>query len=76
MGDAMPRTVAEMTTDELRQMIGELIEGKLIELFGDPDAGLELRDSVRERLLRQREEVAQGERGQSLDDIVESLGLA
>ena len=42
----------------------------------DPDAGLELRDSVRERLLRQREEVSRGERGQSLDDIIESLGLA
>lgn len=72
----MSRTVAEMTTDELRQMIGELIEGKLIEIFGDPDAGLELRDSVRERLLRQREEVSRGERGQSLDDVIESLGLA
>lgn len=72
----MARTVAKMTTDELRQMIGELIEGKLIELFGDPDTGLELRDSFRERLLRQRGEVSRGELGQSLDDVLESLGLA
>jgi hypothetical protein len=72
---SMEKSVAEMTPSELREMMGDLIEEKLVELFGDPDQGLELRDSLRERLLRQRREVAAGERGEALDDVVRRLGL-
>jgi len=64
----MEKTVAEMTTRELREMMEDLVEEKLVELFGDPDQGLELRDSLRERLLRQRRDVEAGERGEALDD--------
>jgi hypothetical protein len=71
----MEKTVAEMTAHELREMMGELIEEKLVELFGDPDQGLDLRDSMRERLLRQKSEVAAGERGEALDDVAHRLGL-
>jgi hypothetical protein len=71
----MEKNVAEMTTGELREMVGDLIEEKLVELFGDPDQGLELRDSLRERLLRQRREVDAGERGEALDNVVRRLGL-
>ncbi len=46
-------TVAQMTKDELQKMIEAIIEQKLIELLGDPDEGLPLRKSVRDRLLRQ-----------------------
>ena len=71
----MATTVGQMTTDELREMIGTLIEQKLFELLGDPDEGLELRKAVRERLLRQKEAVAAGERGASFDEVVQRLGL-
>ncbi len=71
----MEKSVAEMTPSELREMMGDLIEEKLVELLGDPDQGLELRDSLRERLLRQRREVAAGERGEALDDVGRRLGL-
>jgi len=56
-----------MTKEQLREMIGETVEEKLIELLGDPDEGLTIRSSVRARLLRQRRKVARGDRGQSLD---------
>jgi hypothetical protein len=72
----MEKTVAEMTTRELRDMVGNLIEEKLVELFGDPDQGLELRDSLRERLLRQKRETAAGERGKDFNDVAHRLGLA
>ncbi|MBI1800323.1 MAG: hypothetical protein HY259_08265 [Chloroflexi bacterium] len=72
----MSNSVAEMTKDELREMIEDTLERKLIELLGDPDEGLELRTSVREQLLRQQKLVAHGERGESLDDVVQRLGLA
>jgi hypothetical protein len=72
----MAKTVADMTKGELREMMEDLIEEKLVELFGDPDQGLELRDSLRERLLRQRRDVKAGERGEALDDVLRRLRLA
>jgi hypothetical protein len=72
---SMATTVAQMTIDELEEMMGALIEQKLLELVGDPDEGLELRKSVRDRLLRQKNAVAAGERGQPFDAVVRRLGL-
>jgi hypothetical protein len=71
----MTTTVAQMTKDELREMIEELIEQKLLELLGDPDEGLEIRKSVHTRLLRQKAAVAAGERGRPFEEIVRQLGL-
>jgi hypothetical protein len=68
-------TVAQMTKDELREMIEAILEQKLIELLGDPDEGLSLRKSVRERLLRQKRAVAKGERGEPLEEVEQRLGL-
>ena len=56
-------------------MIGPTVEQKLLEILGDPDEGLEIRERVRDRLLRQKEAVAAGERGQLLEDVVQQLGL-
>ena len=72
----MGKTVAEMTPDELKEMIGELIEVKLVEILGDPDEGLEIQESLRARLREQQERVAAGERGESLMDVAGKLGLA
>jgi hypothetical protein len=71
----MPTTIAQMTKQELQEMLEATIEQKLLEMLGDPDEGLELRDDVRERLLRQRRAVAEGERGQPLEDVVQQLEL-
>jgi len=71
----MNGTVAQMTKEELREMIEASIEQKLLEILGDPDEGLEIRESVRDRLLRQREAMAAGERGQPFDAVVQQLGL-
>jgi hypothetical protein len=72
----MTTLVAEMTKEELVQVIETVIERKLMDLFDDLDAGLELKPSVRERLLRQREMVVQGERGQPFGDVMKELGLS
>jgi hypothetical protein len=69
----MVAKVSEMTTSELKEMIEMIIEQKLIELLGDPDEGLSLRKSVRERLLRHKRAVAEGERGVPLAEVVPSL---
>ncbi len=72
----MEKTVAEMTGEELRELVGAAVEQKIVELLGDPDAGLVLRENVRQRLLRQRQAVAKGERGQSLETVIRRLKLA
>jgi hypothetical protein len=64
-----------MTKEQFREMLGDTIEQKLVELLGDPDEGLAIRKSVRARLLRQKRKVAHGERGKPLEDVVRRLGL-
>ena len=68
-------TVAEMTQEELREMIETTVEEKLLELLVDPDEGLVLQETIRERLLQQKQAVADGERGEAFDDVIRRLGL-
>ena len=72
-------TIINMTQSEFKEMLEELVEAavehKMIELFGDSDDGLVFRQSIRDRLSRQRMEVASGETGQDLEDIVARLEL-
>ena len=69
----MARTVAEMTGEELRELVGAAVEQKIVELLGDPDAGFVLRENVRKRLLRQKRAVAKGERGELLETVTRRL---
>ena len=71
----MAKTVANMTTEELLQLISSTVEEKLVELLGDPDAGLEISDDVRRRLLQQKRAVEQGERGESLESVASGMKL-
>lgn len=68
-------TVAQMTKDELREMIETIVEQKLLELLGDPDEGSPMRKAIRERLLRQKQAVAGGERGEPFEDVIRRLGM-
>ena len=72
-------TLAQMTRDELKELIEDAVqtavEQKLLEILGDPDEGLEIRQRVRQRLLYQKQMVASGERGQEMKDVVQELGL-
>jgi hypothetical protein len=62
----MAANVGQLSTDELKEIIGSVVEQKLKEILGEPDEGLELRVDVRGRLLRQKKAVAKGERGEQL----------
>jgi len=71
----MAATVARMTKHELKEIIESTVEQKLLELLGDPDQGLVLKKTVKDRLLRQRKSVTSGQRGESLALIVKRLGF-
>ncbi len=72
-------TIARMTQSEFKEMLETVVEATvertLLEMFGDPDEGLEIKSQVRERLLRQRQDAAAGQYGQRLDDVVRQIGL-
>ena len=50
------QTVKDLSIEELRAIIGEVVEDKLRELLTDPDAGLALRPEVQERLEKDLQE--------------------
>ena len=71
--------VAQMTQSDFKEMLKTVVETtveeKLLEILGDPDEGLELREAVRNRLLQQRKAVVKGQYGQPLEDVIGELGL-
>jgi hypothetical protein len=71
----MAATVARMTKHELKEIIGSTVEQKLLGLLGDPNQGLALKKTLKDRLARQRKAVAAGIRGESLTAIVKWLRL-
>ncbi len=50
------QTVKDLSIEELKAIIGEVVEEKLRELLTDPDAGLALRPEVQTRLLKDLQE--------------------
>jgi hypothetical protein len=71
----MTDKVSQMTKEELREMIESSVEQKWLELIGDPDKGLEIRKSLRNRFLRQKKAVARGDLGEAFEAVVRRLGL-
>ena len=71
----MASTILHMTKQEFAQMLSTVVEEKLVELFGDPDDGLVLKENLRRRLVRQKKAVAKGERGEDFAAVVKRLAL-
>ncbi|MGQ9627049.1 MAG: hypothetical protein ACUVV0_09135 [Anaerolineae bacterium] len=73
----MHTVVVQISVDELKKLIQDAVEQKLLELLGDPDWGLELREEIQERLKRSFTAEEQGERGiPAEEDILQdSLSL-
>jgi hypothetical protein len=65
-----------MTKSEFKQLLSSLIEEKLTELVGDPDEGLPIRKSLRDRLLRQKALVDRGDYGLPFEKALKEAGLS
>jgi hypothetical protein len=61
--------------DDLEALIEHVVDQRLVELFGDPDEGLELRPELIERLREQQTRVAAGELGIPMAEVHRRLGL-
>lgn len=67
--------VKELTVEELRGLIEEMVEQKMLELLGDPDEGLELQEEVKARLKRTLARQRKGIRGVPATEVAKKLGL-
>lgn len=68
-------TISELSRDELKRLVAEAVEEKLLEVLGDPDEGLVLREEVQARLQRTLAAERAGKRGLPIEDAVARLGL-
>ena len=50
----MVTKVNELTVDQLKALINELIDEKLEQIISDPDSGLELKEEIIEKLKAQK----------------------
>jgi hypothetical protein len=64
-----------MSKKEFTEIISNVIEQKLVELLGDPDEGLAMKERLRKRLIRQKKAVAKGDRGIDLQSVRDQLAL-
>lgn len=69
------KTVSELTVRQFEALVESAVERKLLELFGDPDEGLELKPSVKAKLRRSLAAVHRGERGLPAKQVAKELGL-
>jgi hypothetical protein len=67
--------VSQMTVEDLRRIVDEMVEEKLAVLFNDAEDDLEFTDELKEILARQNERIKNGDRGEALEDVVARLGL-
>ena len=67
--------VKELTVEQFKSLIEEVIEEKLEELIGDPDIGLELREEIKERLRSSLAARQRGEKGIPIEEVARQAGL-
>jgi len=61
-----------MTTAERNKKLGNLIEQKILEFFGDPDSGLQLKKSF---LMNLRKNMRKNQKLTSHADVLKRYGL-
>jgi len=68
-------TVSELSIEELKAIIGDVVEEKLREMLGDPDEGLALRPEIQERLVKSLNQPKKSRRAVSAPEVARRLGL-
>lgn len=68
------QTVKDLSIEELRALIADVVEETLRELVGDPDAGLEMRPEVRERLLKTLNQPRESRRTVPVSEVARQIG--
>lgn len=67
--------VADLTIDEFRELVQEVVIQTLSEMMSDPDEGLELRDDFVEELKQSIADMKAGGKTVPAQKVAEELGL-
>ena len=68
--------IADLTVDEFRLLIREVVAQTIVEVLGDPDQGLELREDIKVQLQDSIARVQGGEKTVSAQEVAAKLGLS
>ena len=68
-------TVADLTVDDLKKLIREVVMQTFLEMFGDPDEGLELNEEFRLELQRALATDEAGSKTIPAQEVAARLGL-
>ncbi|MGC9394825.1 MAG: hypothetical protein ACP5J4_08215 [Anaerolineae bacterium] len=68
--------VADMSVEELKTLIQETVTQTLLDLFRDPDEGLELREDFKSLLQQSLAAVKADEKTLTADSVAAKLGLS
>jgi len=67
--------ISDLKVNELRELIRMEVEQTVLELFGDPDDGLELQKEIKTRLERSLANKQAVKKNISAQKVAEKLGL-
>jgi len=67
--------ISELKVNDLRELIRTEVEQTVIELLGDPDEGLELREEIKSRLERSLANKQSAKKNISAQKVADKLGL-
>jgi hypothetical protein len=71
----MPTRVSDLSIDELKSLIHEVVAQTIKELLRDPDDGLELQEDFKIALQHSLNNIDIGEQTQPAEAVVGKLGL-
>lgn len=68
-------TIADLTVDQFKNLIREVVIQTLTEVLGDPDEDMELRDEIKIKIQQSLEAVKAGEKVIPAEEVAAKLGL-
>ena len=68
-------TVADLTVDQFKDLVREVVVQTLTEVLGDPDEGLELRDDIKVKIQQSLAAVKAGGKIIPAEKVAAKLGL-
>jgi len=67
--------VSDLSIDEFKAIIREIVSETILDTLHDPDIGLILQDEIKTRLQESVKAVRDGEMSYSAQEVAEELGL-
>jgi len=67
--------ISDLTVDEFRSLVRDIVRETLNEMLSDPDGGLDLQDGLEDALRRSIKAVNEGAHTYDADDAAKKLGI-